>query len=64
MHQSNPSNTPSRTLLKLKTAPRQSPREVKTPPPKAQGKLAQKPDASWSDEFKRRMQADMDGLAR
>jgi hypothetical protein len=64
MHQSNPSNTPSRTVLKLKTAPRKSPREVKTPPSRAQSKLTDKPNAAWSDEFKRQMQADMDALTR
>jgi hypothetical protein len=62
MHQSNPSNSASRTILKLKTAPRKSPREVKTPPSRPQSKLAQKPGANWSDEFKRSMQADMDAL--
>jgi hypothetical protein len=62
MPQSNSLNSASRQILKLKTAPRKSPREVKTPPPKAQSKLAQKPGASWSDEFKRQMQADMDAL--
>jgi hypothetical protein len=64
MHQSNPSNAPTRAVLKLKTAPRKSPREIKTAPPKQQSKLAQKPGASWSDEFKRQMQADMDALTR
>jgi hypothetical protein len=62
MHQSDPSNSSFRTVLKLKTAPRKSPREVKTPPPRSQSKLSQKPNAAWSDEFKRSMQADMDAL--
>jgi hypothetical protein len=62
MPQSNSSNIPSRTILKLKAAPRKSPREVNAPPPLAQSKSAQKPGAVWSDEFKRQMQADMDAL--
>jgi hypothetical protein len=60
MQSSNPSN-PSRSILKLKTAPRN--REVKTPPPKPQSKLSQKPGAAWSDEFKSAMQREMDALA-
>jgi hypothetical protein len=85
MPQSNPLNSAFRQILKLKTAPRKSPRDsdspheissaalspslshpaTKTqPPPRPQSKLAQKPGASWSDEFKRRMQADMDALTR
>jgi hypothetical protein len=59
MHQSNPSNPLSRSILKLKTTARKSPREVKTQPPRSQSKLSQKPGAAWSDEFKRQMQADM-----
>ena len=62
MHQSNPSNPSSRTILKLKTA-RKSPREVQTPPARPQSKLSQKPSAAWSDEFIR-MQRDMDVLVR
>jgi hypothetical protein len=62
MSQSNNSNTPSRTLLKLKISGRKSQREVRTPPPRSLSKLADKPNAAWSDEFKRRMQADMDAL--
>jgi len=61
--QSNPSNPLSRSILKLKTAPRKSPREVKTPPARPQSKPSQKPGAAWSDEFKRSMQEDMDALA-
>jgi hypothetical protein len=61
-----PSNpTSSRATLTLKVGARKSPRESKTPPPqpqpKSNGKL--KPGAQWSDEFKERMQADMDALA-
>jgi len=47
--------------LKLKAGARKSPRESKTPPQNT-GKL--KPGAHWSDEYKERMQADMDALAR
>jgi hypothetical protein len=60
-----PSNpTSSRATLTLKVGARKSPRETKTPPPpqpKSNSKL--KPGAHWSDEFKERMQADMDALA-
>lgn len=82
MSQSNISNTATRTVLKLKTAPRKpisdSPHEISsaalspslshpatnTQPSKPKSKLAQKPGASWSDDFKRAMQADMDALTR
>lgn len=65
MNNSNPfSNPPSRRpTLKLKIGARKSPRENKTAPtpqPKDTSKL--KPGAHWSDEFKERMQADMDAL--
>ena len=64
----NNSNSPSspaspRSILKLKTGARKSPRESKTLPtsgPKDNSKL--KPGAHWSDEYKERMQADMDAL--
>jgi hypothetical protein len=66
MHQSNPSNpSSSRPVLKLKIAARKSPPEIKAAPaPRPQSKLSQKPGAAWSDEFKTRMQEDMDALAR
>jgi hypothetical protein len=58
-----PYSSSPRPVLKLKTSPRKSPREIKTaPPPRSQGKLSQKPGAAWSDEFKRQMQEDMDAL--
>jgi hypothetical protein len=65
MNNSNsPSNpTSSRVTLKLKTGTRKSPRESKTPlipRPPITGKL--KSGAHWSDEYKERMQADMDAL--
>jgi hypothetical protein len=63
MHQSNPSNPAHRSILKLKTA-RKSPREVQTAPIKPQSKLAQKPGASWTDDFRRQMQDDMYALTR
>jgi hypothetical protein len=42
----------SRFTLKLKPGTRKSPREAKTPPPRPQSKLRQKPAAAWSDELK------------
>jgi hypothetical protein len=57
--------TSPRVTLKLKTVARKSPRESKTLPiarPQNTGKL--KPGAHWSDEYKERMQRDMDALAR
>jgi hypothetical protein len=59
-----PSNpvTP-RSTLKLKPGIRKSPRESKSvPAPKPQSKLSQKSGAAWSDEYKQRMQEDMDAL--
>lgn len=54
---------PPRRTLKLKVPGRKSP-EAKKPPanPVANKKVDQKPGAHWSDEYKRRMQADMDEL--
>jgi hypothetical protein len=62
MHQSNPPGPSSRLILKLKPGTRKSPRETKTPPPRPQSKLSQKPGAAWSDELNQRMQMDMDAL--
>jgi hypothetical protein len=60
---SNP--TPSRVTLKLKLGARKSARESKTPSlPQPQSKANLKPGAHWSDEYKERMQADMDALIR
>jgi hypothetical protein len=66
MNNSNsPSNpTSSRATLKLKVGARKSPSEGKTPLPQARSKANGKPDAHWSDEYKERMQADMDDLRR
>lgn len=66
MNNSNSSSNPlsSRATLKLKVGARKSPRESKTPPPlpQAPSKANAKPGAHWSDEYKERMQADMDAL--
>lgn len=65
MNNSNSSSNPtsSRVTLKLKVGARKSARESKTPPiPQPQSKANLKPGAHWSDEYKERMQADMDAL--
>jgi hypothetical protein len=64
MSESNPSNSPThRPVLKLKIAAQKSPREIKAaPPPRPQSKLSQKAGAAWSDEYKQRMQEEMDAL--
>jgi hypothetical protein len=67
MNISNSSSNPtsSRVTLKLKVGARKSSRESKTPPPpQPQSKANLKPGAHWSDEYKERMQADMDALTR
>jgi hypothetical protein len=52
-----------RATLKLKGAPRKPAEEVKAPvAPRPPAKPNAKPGAHWSDEYKRRMQADMDEL--
>jgi hypothetical protein len=65
MNQSNPSSpASSRTILKLKTGVRKSPRESKTPSlPDTRKTSKLKPGAHWSDEYRERMQADMDLLS-
>jgi len=65
MSDSNSSSNPTtpRATLKLKTAPRRQAPEKKTPQlPQQQTSSKQKPGAHWSDEYKARMQADMDAL--
>jgi hypothetical protein len=65
MNNSNSSSNPTsaRATLKLKLGARKSPRESKTPPPEQPHTKANlKPGARWSDEYKERMQADMDAL--
>lgn len=57
--------TSPRATLKLKTGARKSPRESKAPSiPRPQDASRLKPGAHWSDEYKERMQRDMDALAR
>jgi hypothetical protein len=64
MNDSDPSSPSSpRRTLKLKGPARKPPEPSKAPPaPTAAKKTEQKPGAHWSDEYKRRMQADMDEL--
>lgn len=65
MTDSNSSSNPAspRVTLKLKGAARKSPEPNKASPvAPSQGKPNPKPGAHWSDEHKRRMQADMDEL--
>jgi hypothetical protein len=60
-----PSNPAApRVTLKLKGGPRKPPEIVKAPSPPARptSKPPVKPGAHWSDEYKKRMQADMDEL--
>jgi hypothetical protein len=66
MNDSNSSHaSSSRVTLKLKAGARKPPDESKSQPiPRQQSKVNQKPGAQWSDEYKQRMQADMDALAR
>jgi hypothetical protein len=70
MSDSNSSDNPSlpRVTLKLKPGVRKTPREVKTLPtapiPRPQSNGKSKPGAHWSDEYKERMQAEMDALTR
>jgi hypothetical protein len=65
MNQSNPSSpASSRAILKLRTGVRKSPRESKTPSvPATRNTSKLKPGAHWSDEYRERMQADMDMLS-
>lgn len=64
MTQSNSNPPAPRVTLKLKSGPRK-PAEPSSHQPIArpQSKAVQKPGAEWSDEYKQRMQADMDALA-
>ena len=57
-------STTTRATLRLKVTPRVNPPAIKAPPlPQTQSKANLKPDARWSDNYKERMQADMDTLA-
>jgi hypothetical protein len=65
MNNSNSSSNPKspRVTLKLKVDARKSPRESKTAPiPRPQNIAKLKPGAHCSDEYKERMQAEMDAL--
>ena len=54
-----------RATLKLKASARKSPRKSESAPtPRPQTNSKQRPGAHWSDEYKERMQADMDALLR
>ena len=67
MNDSNSSSnsTSARATLKLKVGARKSARESTKPPlPQAHSKANGKPGAHWTDEYKERMQADMDALIR
>jgi hypothetical protein len=66
MNNSDPSSPSSpRRTLKLKVPARKPPEAGKPPAnnPVMTKKVDQKPGAHWSDEYKRRMQADMDELS-
>jgi hypothetical protein len=61
----NNSNSSTRPTLKLKAGVRRAETAVKTNAvPPAENKAKQKAGAHWSDEYKERMQADMDALLR
>jgi hypothetical protein len=65
MSDSNSASSPpaARVTLKLKGVARKvSPPAKSAPPPQLPRQAAQKPGAAWSDEYKARMQADMDAL--
>jgi hypothetical protein len=56
---------PPRPTLKLKAGARKSADSGKAPiNPQPDKKSKLKPGADWSDEYKRRMQEDMDALLR
>ena len=66
MNNSNSSSKPtsSRVTLKLKVGARKAASESKSSHlPQPQSKANLKPGAHWSDEYKERMQADMDALS-
>jgi hypothetical protein len=68
MNHTNSSSNPtsSRVTLKLKTGARKSPPRPETTAPSIPRPLnanKHKPGAHWSDDFKQRMQADMDVLS-
>jgi hypothetical protein len=60
----NPNPTSPRPTLKLKAGARRPPEPSKAITPQQDNKKGKsKPGAHWSDEYKERMQADMDALA-
>jgi len=59
----NPNPTSPRPTLKLKAAARKPAEPIKTSAVQPDKKSKLKPGAHWSDEYKERMQADMDALA-
>jgi hypothetical protein len=57
-------STPPRATLKLKAGVQRSAPEIqKAPQPKPAGKSSGKPGARWSDEYRDRMQAEMNALS-
>jgi hypothetical protein len=57
------SSSATRPTLRLKVPPRQTAPATKAPPqPPTPSKANLKPGARWSDEYKDRMQADMNAL--
>jgi hypothetical protein len=63
----NPISTPPRPTLKLKVGARKpaaapAASANKAPAPQPDKKAKSKPGAHWSDEYKERMQAEMDAL--
>jgi hypothetical protein len=68
MSDSNSASSPgaARVTLKLKGVARKispSAKPAPAPAPQRPKQATQKPGAAWSDEYKERMQADMDALA-
>ena len=60
---SNPNPPSPRPTLKLKVAPRVASSKSPSTPKSAAPPQKTKPGAQWSDEYKERMQADMDALS-
>jgi len=62
---SNPNSASPRPTLKLKIDARKPLREGKSAPVRQSSNVNKsKPGAQWSDDYKQRMQADMDALLR
>jgi hypothetical protein len=60
---SNPNPTSPRPTLKLKVAPRVASSKSNSTTGQTAAPQKMKPGAQWSDEYKQRMQADMDALS-